>query len=80
MLCNIASVDFEANGRGESATECRFGAGADVGFAAWLSENIGLYAEVGYEWIDEPTVRNGGMLAEIDYSSLIVSTGLILKF
>jgi hypothetical protein len=42
--------------------------------------NIGLYAEVGYEWIDEPTVRNGGMLAEIDYSSLIVSTGLILKF
>ena len=80
VLCNIASVDFEANGRGESATECRFGAGADVGFAAWLSENIGLYAEVGYEWIDEPTVRNGGMLAEIDYSSLIVSTGLILKF
>ena len=80
VLCNIASVDFEANGRGESATECRFGAGADVGLAAWLSENIGLYAEVGYEWIDEPTVRNGGMLAEIDYSSLIVSTGLILKF
>ena len=80
VLCNIASVDFEANGRGESATECRFGAGADVGFAAWLSENIGLYAEVGYEWIDEPKVRNGGMLAEIDYSSLIVSTGLILKF
>ena len=80
MLCNIASVDFEVNGRGESATECRFGVGADIGFAAWLSENIGLYAEFGYEWIDEPTVRNGGMAAELDYSSLIVSTGLILKF
>lgn len=55
-LCNIAAVDLEVNGRGESATECRFGAGADIGLAAWLSENVGLYAEVGYEWIDEPAV------------------------
>jgi hypothetical protein len=79
-LCNIAAVDLEVNGRGESVTECRFGVGADVGLAAWLSENIGLYAEVGYEWINEPTVRNGGMSAEIDYSSLIVSTGLMVRF
>ena len=79
-LCNIAAVDLEVNGRGESATECRFGAGADIGLAAWLSENVGLYAEVGYEWIDEPTVRNGGMAAELDYSSLIVSTGLMVRF
>ena len=78
--CNIAAVDLEVDGRGESATECRFGAGADIGLAAWFTENVGFYAEVGYEWINEPTVRNGGMLAEIDYSSLIVSTGLILKF
>jgi hypothetical protein len=74
------AVDFDVNSRGESATECRFGAGADIGLAAWLSENIGLYAEVGYEWIDEPTVRNGGMAAELDYSSLIVSTGLMVRF
>ena len=80
VLCNIASVDFDVNGRGESATECRFGAGADMGLAAWLTENIGLYAEVGYEWIDEPTVKNGGMSAKMDYSSLIVSTGLIVRF
>ena len=79
-LCNIAAVDLEVNGRGESATECRFGAGADIGLAAWLSENVSLYAEVGYEWIDEPTVRNGGMAAELDYSSLIVSTGLMVRF
>jgi hypothetical protein len=79
-LCNIAAVDFDVNGRGESATECRFGVGADVGLAAWLSENIGFYAEVGYEWIDEPIVRNGGMSAELDYSSLIVSTGVIVRF
>ena len=80
VLCNIASVDFGVNDRGESATECRFGAGADVGLAVWLAENIGLYAEVGYEWIDEPTVRNGGLSTEIDYSSLIVSTGLMVSF
>lgn len=80
MLCNIASVDFDVNGRGESATECRFGAGADMGLAAWLTENIGLYAEVGYEWVDEPTVKNGGMSARMDYSSLIVSAGAIVRF
>ena len=79
-LCNIAAVDLEVNGRGESATECRFGAGADIGLAAWFTENVGLCAEVGYEWIDEPTVRNGGMAAELDYSSLIVSTGLMVRF
>jgi hypothetical protein len=79
-LCNIAAVDFDVNGRGESATECRFGVGTDVGLAAWFSENIGFYAEVGYEWIDEPTVRNCGMSAELDYSSLIVSTGVIVRF
>ena len=80
VLCNIASVDFDVNGCGESATECRFGVGADIGLAAWVTENVGLYAEVGYEWIDEPTVRNGGMAAELDYSSLIVSTGLMIRF
>ena len=79
-LCNIAAVDFDVNGRGESATECQFGVGTDVGLAAWFSENIGFYAEVGYEWIDEPTVKNGGMSAEMDYSSLIVSTGLMVRF
>jgi hypothetical protein len=79
-LCNVAAVDFDVNGRGESAVECRFGVGADIGLAAWLTENIGFYAEVGYEWIDGPTVRNGGMSAEMDYSSLITSAGVVVKF
>lgn len=79
-LCNIASVDFDVNGRGESSTECRFGVGADVGLAAWITENFGIYAEAGYEWIDELTVKNGGMSVELDYSSLIVSTGVIVRF
>ena len=80
VLCNIAAVDFDVNVRGESATECRFGVGADLGFAAWFSENIGLYAEVGYELVDEPTVKNDGMSVKMDYSSLIVSTGVIVRF
>lgn len=79
-LCNIASVDFDVNGSETSATECRFGVGADLGLAAWISDNFGIYAEVGYEWIDEPTIRNGGMSAEMDYSSLIVSIGGIVRF
>jgi hypothetical protein len=79
-LCNIAAVDFEVNGHGESASECRFGVGADVGLAAWFTENVGLYAEVGYEWIDVSKVRNSGMSAELDYSSLIVGMGLIVRF
>ena len=79
-LCNIAAADFSVNGRDESVVKCRVGVGADIGLAAWLTENFGLYAEVGYEWIDEPTVRNYGMSAEMDYSSLIVSVGGIVRF
>ena len=79
-LCNIAAVDFEVNGQEKSMTKCRFGAGADIGLAAWLTKNIGLYGEVGYEWIDESTVRNGGMSAELDYSSLIISAGLMVSY
>lgn len=79
-LCNIADVDFDVSGRSEGDVKCKFGVGADVGLAAWFTENFGIYAEAGYEWIDEPTVRNGGMEAELDYSSLIVSMGLMVRF
>lgn len=79
-LLNIADMDFEVNGRNESDVKCKVGFGADVGLAAWITENIGIYAEAGYEWIDEPTVRNGSTSAEMDYSSLIVSIGGIVRF
>ena len=79
-LCNIADVDFDVSGRSEGDVKCKFGVGADVGLAAWFTENFGIYAEAGYEWIDESTVRNGGMEAELDYSSLIVSMGLMVRF
>lgn len=80
LLCNIAAVDFDVKSVGESVVECKFGVGVDMGFTAWVSENFGLYAEVGYEWSDESSVRNGGLSAEVDYSSLIVSVGGVVRF
>ena len=80
VLCNIMSVDFAVGGQGESAIECSFGAGAEIGLVAWLGDNFGIYAEAGYEWIDAAKVRNGGVSAEMDYSSLIVSAGCIFRF
>ena len=80
VLCNIAAVDFDVKSVVESAVECKFGVGVDMGFTAWVSEDFGLYAEVGYEWIDESSIRNGGLSAEVDYSSLIVSVGGVVRF
>ena len=80
VLCNIMSVDFSVGGYGESVIECSFGAGAEIGLVAWLGDNFGIYAEAGYEWIDATKVRNGGLLAEMDYSSLVVSAGCIFRF
>ena len=58
----------------------RFGVDVDIDPAAWIAENIGICAEVSYEWIDELTVHNVGVSAEIDYSSLIVCAGLVVTF
>ena len=80
VLCNIMSVDFAVGGHGESSIECSFGAGAEIGLVAWLGDNFGIYAETGYEWIDATKVRNGGLAAEMDYSSVVVSAGCIFRF
>ena len=45
-----------------------------------LTENLGTFAEVGYEWIDEGRLSAGGLRAEADFSSLVVSAGLRLSF
>ena len=79
-LCNVASVDFDVGGRGETAVECSFGAGADVGLTAWIADNFGFYVEVGYEWVDNPSNDNGAMSAEMDFSSLIVGAGCVIRF
>ena len=80
MLCNMISMDFNVNGDSQSTTLCKFGAGGDLGAVAWLSDNVGVYADVGYEWIDEADKRISGSRAKVDYSSLTVGAGLMVGF
>lgn len=79
-LCNLASLDFEAGTSRASETACLFGLAAEVGLAANVTENVGLFAEVGYEWIDEGGLSAGGLRAEADFSSLVVAAGLRVRF
>ena len=79
-LCNFAALDFEAGTSRASETACLFGLAAEVGLVANLTENLGAFAEVGYEWIDEGRLSAGGLRAEADFSSLVVSAGLRLSF
>ncbi len=79
-LCNIASLDFEAGESRTSDTKCALGFAGDIGLAAYLTDNIGLYAEVGYEWIDRFEVDVDALSARMDYSSLVVSAGVAFKF
>lgn len=80
VLCNIAALDFDADVSSMSDTQCRLGFAGDLGLAAYLTENIGLYAEVGYEWIDDFDASVNGFSADIDFSSLVVSAGIAFKF
>ena len=79
-LCNIASFDFEAGGSRSSDTLCRFGLAAEAGLAAYVTDNVGLYAEVGYEWIDRFSADGGGASARLDFSSLVVGAGLVVRW
>ncbi len=80
-LCNIAKLDLDSDsGEHTSRTACRLGFGADVGLAAYITENIGIYAEVGYEWVDNFDTSIDTLIAEVDFSSLVVSAGVVFKF
>ena len=79
-LCNIASFDMAAGAKDSSETQCRFGVAAEVGLVGYLTENLGLYGEVGYEWIDGFDASVGNLNADIDFSSLMVSAGIIITF
>lgn len=79
-LCNIASLDFEAGASKASETKCGLGFAGEVGLAAYVTENVGLYAEVGYEWVDGFDAAADGIAADVDFSSLVVSAGLTYRF
>ena len=51
-----------------------------LGLAASITENVGLFTEVGYEWIDKADMGLGRTDAEFDFSSLVVSAGVVFRF
>lgn len=79
-LCNIAALDLEAGSSKTSETQCRIGFAGDIGFAAYITEKLGFFAEAGYEWIDGFDMAIGGVSADVDFSSLVVSAGLAYRF
>ena len=79
-LCNIAHMDVDVDYSSSSSTVCRFGAGGEIGAVAWMADNLGVYSEVGYEWIDGVTARSEGVKAKADFSSLVLSAGVMLGF
>lgn len=79
-LCNFARLDFECGGARKSDTESLAGAAARLGMAAYLTKNIGLQAEAGYEWVDEAEISMGNIRAKADYSSFVASAGIAVRF
>ena len=79
-LCNIAALDFACDGASVSETQCRLGFGADVGLVANVTDWLGLYGEVGYEWVDGFDTSVGDVRSTVDFSSLVVSAGIVLRF
>lgn len=79
-LCNLVHADFDSGDASTSETDCRLGFAGNVGLAGWILENVGLYAQVGYEWIDEDRISVGGVSATTDYSSLVLSAGVQARF
>lgn len=79
-ILNLVAADFDANGSSTSRTDCLLGFGGHVGLEAKLTDNLGLYGQVGYEWVDKSDVSTGGIDADADFSSLVVSAGVCFRF
>ena len=79
-ILNLATVDFDANGSSTTRTDCLLGFGGHVGLEVRLTERLGLYGQVGYEWVDKSDVSTGGIDADADFSSLVVSAGVCFRF
>ena len=79
-ILNLVAADFDANGSSTSRTDCLLGFGGHVGLEAKLTDNLGLYGQVGYEWVDASDASAGGIDANADFSSLVVSAGVCFRF
>ena len=80
VLCNLARTEFDADGHSSSQTDCLLGFGGNVGLVGNITDWIGIYGQVGYEWVDKSNVSTGGFKADIDYSSLVLSAGVQVRF
>lgn len=79
-LCSFSRLEVECGGARRTETECLPGVGARLGLVAYLTDNIGLQVDAGYEWLDEADVSLGGVRAEVDYSSFVATAGIALRF
>ena len=79
-MSSYTGKDVECGSARRTETDCLLGVGARLGITAFLTENIGLQVEAGYEWIDEAEVSLGDIRAEADYSSFVATAGISLYF
>lgn len=79
-ILNLAAVDFQANGGSTTETDCLLGFGGHFGLEAYLTDSLGLYGQVSYEWVDTSEVSAGGIDGEADFSSLVLSAGVRFRF
>ena len=80
ILCNIAYSKLEADGASGTSTDCLLGFGGNIGLTGNITDWLGVYGQVGYEWIDKTDVSAGSFSADIDYSSLVLSAGVQFRF
>ena len=80
ILFNFAYNRLEADGYSTSDTDFLIGFGGNVGFVGNITDWLGIYGQVGYEWIDKSDLSCGGFNGEVDYSSLVVSAGFQFRF
>lgn len=79
-LCTFVNSELDAGGARADEVNCLWGVGGHVGFTGWVTENVGFFGQVGYEWIDEDDVSAKGVSAKTDYSSLVLSAGVQVRF
>lgn len=80
ILVNFAYSKLDADGSSSTQTDCLIGFGGNLGLVGNITDNIGVYGQVGYEWVDKSEVSAGGFSADIDYSSLVLTAGLQFRF
>jgi len=79
MLLGISHASVSSSSGSGSDTDAKLGCGGYVGLAGWY-EDVGVFAQVGYDYLDESEVSCSGFRAETDYSGLNVSAGLAVRF